>query len=101
MRALSRNRFSGGRPRPEADRGLHGFRQRGLVFLERLENHVAQPILKAAVGYWPQQREAAPLSIDAVLARRKRDIASAALALPHAEAYELQSVERTAGEVQL
>ena len=50
----------------------------------------------------PQQREAATLTIDDVLARRERDVAATAAAtLPDGEADQLQAVECAVGEMQL
>jgi hypothetical protein len=47
-----------------------------------------------------QQREAAALTIDGVLARRERDVAAtAAAALPDGEADQLQAVELSVGEM--
>ena len=42
-----------------------------LVLLERLQNQLAQLVLRRRVDDRPQQREAAPLAVDAVLARRE------------------------------
>ena len=61
-----------------------GDRRPLLVFLKRLENQLAQLVLRRRVHDRAQQREAAPLAVDAVLTRRKRDVAAraAAAALP-------------------
>jgi hypothetical protein len=68
----------------------------------RLENEIADAVLRRRIGNRPQQREAAPLAVHRVLPRRERDVSSvAALALPHTEANQLQALERSAGEMQL
>ena len=73
-----------------------------LVLLKRLENQLAQLVLRRGVDDRPQQREAAPLAVDAVLPRRERDVAAAAAApLPDREANQLQPFERAVAEVQL
>ena len=82
---------------PAASRAVsHRFRQGRFVFLERLENDVAQPVLRAAVEDRPQQREAPPLTVDRVLPGGERHIASTGLALPNRESDQFQAVERPA-----
>ncbi len=63
---------------------------------------IAHARLCGGVRAGTQQRKAAPLTIDGVLARRERDVAAtAAAALPDGEAGQLQAVELSVGEMQL
>src|SRR6516165_8836295 len=73
-----------------------------LVFGVRPEHEIADTVLRRLVSDGPQQREAAALTIDGVLACRERDVAAvAATPLPDAEADELQAIELAVDEVQL
>ncbi len=79
-----------------------GHRHLRLELVERLQDEIAHPVLRLRVGDRAEEREAAPLAVDGVLARRERDIAArAAAALPDREANHLQPLERPLGEVQL
>lgn len=80
--------------------GADGFERR-LVLAVGVEDQIAQPVLGRGVDDGPQQREAAPLAVHRVLARRERHRPAAAAPLPDREADELQAVERAAREVQL
>src|SRR4051812_16951747 len=91
--------------RLKPDRRSDSRRDRGalFVFLEGLENEFSDLVLLRPVVQRPEQREAAALAVDAVLTRRKRHVAPAALAaaLPDAEPNQLQSFERPLGEMEL
>src|SRR4051794_7415757 len=59
-----------------------------------LEHEVTHPFLGVGVSDRPQQREAATVTIDDVLARREGDVATATAApLPDGEANQLHSFE--------
>src|SRR5687767_16005956 len=65
-----------------------------------LQYEIAHTLLCARISNRAQQREAATLTVDGVLARRKRDVAARTSALlPHGEADQLQAVEHAFGEV--
>ena len=67
-----------------------------------LEHEIAYPFLGVGVSDRPQQREAATVTIDDVLARREGDVATATAApLPDHEANQLDSFESAVGEMQL
>src|SRR3954470_12544302 len=73
-----------------------------LVLGVRIEDEIADAVLGVDIRGRPQQREAATLTIDGVLARRERDVAAiATAALPYAEADQLQAVEFAVDEMQL
>src|SRR5262245_60038555 len=73
-----------------------------LVFLKRFEHHFADLVLCRGVDDRPQQREAPPLAVDAVLTRGKGDVSSSPAApFPDREADQLQSLERAFSEMQL
>ena len=73
-----------------------------LVLRVRGEDEIADALLRVDVRDRAQQRKAAALTIDGVLARRERDVAPrATAALSDAEADQLQAVERAVGEMQL
>src|SRR5262245_8006872 len=73
-----------------------------LVLGERLEHELTDTLLRVGVGDGPQQREAASLTVDGVLARRERDVAATTAAtLPHGEPDQLQAAEFAVGEMQL
>jgi hypothetical protein len=64
------------------------------VLAIRLQNEIAHTILRRGVDNRTQQRKAAPLAVDRVAPRRKRDVAPvAAPSLPNRKADELQSLE--------
>ena len=64
-----------------------------LVLRVRLQDQIADPVLRRGVADRPQQREAAALAVDRVLTRRERDVAAVAgLALPDREANQLQAL---------
>jgi hypothetical protein len=84
------------------DGGMKGDGGPLLVLLIRFENEVANTVLCRRVGQRPEQREAAALSVHAVRARRKRDVAAvAAAAFPDRKPHQLQALERSIGEVKL
>ena len=71
------------------------------MFLKRLENQLAQAVLRGDVEDRPQQREAAALAVDAVLPRRKRDVPPVSTSpFPDRKTDQLEAVERALGEVQ-
>src|SRR5260370_29413106 len=77
-----------------------GDRRLLLVFLKRLENQVAQFVLRRSLDDGPEQREAAPLAVDAVLSCRKCDIAAGpAAAFPDAETNQFETLERAFAEM--
>ena len=79
-----------------------GFDRRADVLAVGLENQVADPVLRGAVGQRAQQRERSPLAVDGVGARRERHVpAAAGLALPDREPDQLQPLERPVREVEL
>jgi hypothetical protein len=66
-----------------------------------VQDDVAEPVLAGGVDDRAQQREAAPLAVDGVLARRERDVAAVARAtFLNAEPDQLESVQDALGEVQ-
>src|SRR5258707_13217826 len=66
------------------------------VLRERLEDHLAQLVLRRNVDHGPQQGKAASLAVDAVGPRRECDVSpTAAAAFPHGESDELQALERS------
>jgi hypothetical protein len=66
------------------------------------DDELANPILRSHVRDGPQQRKAAALTIDGVLACREgRVAATAATAFPDGEADQLQAVELSVDEMQL
>src|SRR6202521_67611 len=66
----------------------------------RLDDQLTEVVLRGHVPDRTQQRVAAALAVDRVAARRKRHVAAGATAaLPHRESDELQSGQRTVGEV--
>src|SRR5262245_45667035 len=73
-----------------------------LVLRIRFEHEIAQAVLRLLISEGAQQREAAALSIDRVLARRERDVAAvAATPLPDGEPEQLQTFECAIVEMQL
>ena len=73
-----------------------------LEFGVRLQNEVPDALLGRGVGDRTKKRERAPLAVDGVLPGGERHVAAGgAAALPDPESNELESLERSAGEVQL
>ena len=94
----ARRRYPGIRLTSGRGRG----RLRVFVLGVGLQHELADAVLRGGVGDRTQQREAATLTVDGVLARREGDVASATTAaLPDGEADQLQAVEHAVGEVQL
>src|SRR5829696_597458 len=86
--------------RPPLRSGLAG--RLVLVLGVRLQHERTHTLLCAGVGDGTQQRKAAALTIDGVLACRERDVAATTAAtLPDGEADQLQAVELSVGEMQL
>src|SRR4051812_19057077 len=76
--------------------GLNG--RAFLVLGERVQHEFTHSILCAGVSDGAQQREAATLTIDGVLASREGDVAATSTAaLPDGEADQLQAVELSVG----
>src|SRR6185312_4962838 len=70
----------------------------------RIQNQLAQLALRRGVDDGAEQGEAAALAVDVVLARRERDVASAAataVALPDRKSNQLESFERPFAEMEL
>src|SRR5262245_19958134 len=68
----------------------------------RLEDAVADTLLRRDVRDWPQQREASALAVDRVLAGGKRHVpAGSTAALPDREPDQLGTGQRAVAEVQL
>src|SRR5688572_5539337 len=60
----------------------------------RLQDEIAQSVLRRRIGNRAQQREASPLAVDRVLPGRKRDVPAVPVAsLPDREPDQLQSLE--------
>src|SRR5688500_19044307 len=72
-----------------------------LVFAERFENQLPQPLLSLRIGTGrTQEREASLVAIDGVVAGGEGNIAaSASAALPHSKANELQALQAAVGEM--
>ena len=65
-------------------------------------NEIAYTFLSARISNGAQQREAATLTVDGVLARREGDVATTTgPAFPYGEADQLQAFEYAIAEVQL
>ena len=81
----------------------YGWRGALLVLGVGLQHELAHLVLRSGITRrWPKQRKAAPLTVDRVLTRGKRHVpAVAGAALPDREANQLQTSERTFGEMQL
>ena len=72
------------------------------VFQVRLQDQFTNPLLRRGIFDRPKQGEAAPLAVDRVLAGGESDVAAGAgLALPDAEANQLQPLQRALREIQL
>ena len=70
--------------------------------LKRHEDSIAQLLLRRAVDERTQQRVRATLAVDRVASRRKRDVASFAVApLPDRKPHQLEPLERSLRKVQL
>src|SRR4029453_9340133 len=89
----------GGR-RPEGDvrslvvRLRAGTRSVRLVIRVRLEHQIANAVLRRRVGDRPQQRKAATFTVDGVLPRGERNVATGtATPLPDGEPDQLQALE--------
>ena len=66
----------------------------------RLQDQIAQPVLRRRIGNRPKQRETPPFAVDRILPRRKRDVPAVAVApLPYREADQLQTLEVAVFEV--
>jgi len=74
-----------------------------LVLGIRLQHEIAHSLLCVRIGDGPEQRKAAAVTIDDVLACREGDVAAPAAPapFPDAEADQLQAFERAVGEMQL
>src|SRR5471030_299664 len=93
-------RLSSSRVEPPHHRPSARDRRTLLVFLKRFENQLAELALCRRIDDGPEQGEAAPLAVDAVLPGRERDVATVAAApVPDRKANQLQPLERPLGEV--
>jgi len=95
-------------PDPASQRGPGGVDLRGdasprlLVLGVRLQNELSHAFLRRGVSDRAQQRKAAAIAIDDVLACGERHVATTATAsFPYGEADKLQAFEHAVGEVQL
>src|SRR5687767_5769028 len=93
--AIGASQAAGRRPhtgqRPASVVGLRrGLSGHPLVLGVRLQHEIADAFLRTGVYDGTQQREAAALTVDRILARRERDVAaSTAATLPNGEADQL------------